>query len=176
MRGCFVFLPLTRPVFGYTSSLPDEIMPDIPYNFVNLKRYDKNNLSGMNKHRLHKVIETSTANVFLRENDVVVVEYKPDVEVKLEDMIAIHDAERKLTHEKKHVALLDARGFVYVSDDAKKFGASEVPAHYRKAAALLVDSLAVRMLGNFYLNFNKPKVPTKMFSNEKKAIDWLKSQ
>ncbi len=121
-------------------------------------------------------IETTVAKVFLRENDIVVVKYKPDAEVGLEEMRAIHEAERKLTSDKKHLALLDARGFVNVSDEARKFGASAEPTKYRTAAALLVDSLAVRILGNFYLNFNKPKVRTKMFSDEKKAIDWLVRQ
>jgi hypothetical protein len=121
-------------------------------------------------------IETTAANVFLKGKEMVVVQYKPDAEVGLEDMIAIHMAERKITNEKKHVTLLDARGFIDISEEARKFGASDEPTRYRTAAALLVDSLAVRMFGNFYLSFNKPKVTTKMFSDEKKAIDWLKSR
>lgn len=121
-----------------------------------------------------KNIETSAANVFLRDQDVVVVKYKPNVNVGLQDMIAIHEAERKLTNDKKHLALLDARGYIVVSADARKYGASDKPSEYRKAAALLVNTIGVRMLGNFYLSFNKPKVLTKMFTEEKKAVDWLK--
>ncbi|MBI3503113.1 MAG: hypothetical protein HY063_15105 [Bacteroidetes bacterium] len=120
-------------------------------------------------------IETSTAEVFLKEENLIVVKYKPDAKVEMKDMLAIHTAEKKLSG-KKHLALLDARGFISVSEEARKFGASETPKQYRAAAALLVDSLGVKMLGNFYLRFNKPKVPTKMFSNEKKAIAWLKSK
>jgi hypothetical protein len=121
-------------------------------------------------------IETSTAKVFLKHSDIVVVKYKPNVKVGLKDMLAIHQAERKLTSEKKHLALLDTRGFVSVSPGAKKFSASGRPGKYRKAAAFLVNSGGVQILVNFYLSFNKPKVPTKMFSNEKKAIRWLKKQ
>lgn len=121
-------------------------------------------------------VETSVANVYLKEKDLVVVKYKPNADVELDDMIAIHEAERKITNDKKHVALLDARGFISISNEARQYGASTKPTRYRIAAALLVDSLSVRILGNFYLNFNKPKVPTKMFSDEKKAISWLKRQ
>ena len=121
-------------------------------------------------------IETITANVSLKGPNMVVVKYKPDARVGLKELLAIHEAEKKLTNEKKHLALLDARGFIYMSPEAKKFGASEKPGKYRKAAALLVDSLGVKILGNFYLNFNKPVVPTKMFSSEKKAIEWLMKQ
>ena len=117
-------------------------------------------------------IETSTAEVFLKDK-VVVVKYKADANVALEDVLAIHEAEKKLTSEKKHLTLLDARDFITVSDAALKFGASAKPAKYRAAAAVLVNTLGMRMLGNMYLIFNKPKVPKKMFSDEKKAMDWL---
>src|ERR1051325_713155 len=96
-------------------------------------------------------IETSTAEVFLKDKDIVVVKYKRDAQVGLKDMIAIHEAERKITQEKKHLALLDARGFITVSHEARKFGASDAPLKYRRAAALLVDKVSVRILGNFYL-------------------------
>lgn len=119
-------------------------------------------------------INTPSANVFLKDRNMVVVKYKPNVNVGLNEMIAIHEAERKITQEKKHVVLLDARGYIIISDSARRYGASEKPARYRKAAALLVNTAGVRILGNFYLTFNKPKVPTRMFTEERKAVEWLK--
>ena len=41
--------------------------------------------------------------------------------------------------------------------------------------ALMVDSPVSRVIGNIYMGLNKPKVPTKLFSNEQEAIAWLKS-
>ncbi|MGZ3885614.1 MAG: DUF7793 family protein [Bacteroidia bacterium] len=41
------------------------------------------------------------------------------------------------------------------------------------ADALITDSLAMRLIANSYIKFNRPEVPTRMFSDEKKAIEWL---
>ena len=41
--------------------------------------------------------------------------------------------------------------------------------------ALLLDSLVSRVLGNLFLGMRKLKVPAKLFNDEDKAIDWLKS-
>jgi hypothetical protein len=46
---------------------------------------------------------------------------------------------------------------------------------YSKADAFIVGSMAFQLIANFYLKFNKPERPTKMFSDEKEAIAWLKT-
>ena len=39
--------------------------------------------------------------------------------------------------------------------------------------AFVIKSLAQKLLGNAYLKINKPVVPTALFDNEEKAIEWL---
>ena len=41
------------------------------------------------------------------------------------------------------------------------------------ALALLVGSPLSRAIGNFFIGFNKPAVPTRLFSSEVDAIPWL---
>ena len=41
------------------------------------------------------------------------------------------------------------------------------------AQAVLVNSLATRIAGNFYIRFNKPTKPTKIFTNAEDAKSWL---
>ena len=43
----------------------------------------------------------------------------------------------------------------------------------RIASAIIINSLSQKLLGNFYLKINKPNEPTKMFSDKKKAIEWI---
>jgi hypothetical protein len=38
--------------------------------------------------------------------------------------------------------------------------------------ALLAHNSTTKLAGNFYLNFNKPVMPTKLFSDRVKAIAW----
>ena len=39
--------------------------------------------------------------------------------------------------------------------------------------ALVVNNLAYRILSNFFIRFNRPVVPTKVFNSRKKALVWL---
>jgi hypothetical protein len=43
------------------------------------------------------------------------------------------------------------------------------------ASAVVVDSLPYKLIANFYLKFNKPKRPYKVFSKQEEAINWLLS-
>lgn len=45
----------------------------------------------------------------------------------------------------------------------------------RIAEAILVETTANRLMANVYVNYNKPRIPTKIFTNEEEAIKWLKS-
>ncbi len=42
------------------------------------------------------------------------------------------------------------------------------------AIAMLINSPGSRIIGNFFLGINKPSVPTKLFNEKNKAIEWLK--
>jgi hypothetical protein len=44
-----------------------------------------------------------------------------------------------------------------------------------KANAMLVGSVLSEMIGNFFINLNKPDAPTKLFTNESDAVNWLLS-
>jgi len=46
----------------------------------------------------------------------------------------------------------------------------------RIAAAIVTKSLANKLLGNFFVNFHKPKSPSRMFSEEQEALEWLREQ
>lgn len=41
------------------------------------------------------------------------------------------------------------------------------------ASALLVESTIIRVIANFFITVNKPKNPTRIFTNENEAIKWL---
>ncbi len=119
-------------------------------------------------------IETSTAVVSINEG-IIVAKYAEDSSISAKEVSEIFEAEAKLA-KKKHCILIDLRGFVKLSESAMKVSASDEPIKYRKAAAFLVDSLSVRIQMQYYLTFAKPKVPTQVFSDEQKALEWLRKQ
>lgn len=61
------------------------------------------------------------------------------------------------------------------SKEVRDYFASDEVAKLHKATAILVNSGFTKALGNLYLKFSKPKYPTRLFTDEEKATEWLKS-
>jgi len=93
-------------------------------------------------------------------------------EIELENAIENYEAAQSLVSNAKHLLLVDAREVFYVSKEARAYSA-ELKPNSPIAIAVIVASTANRLVGNFYINFNKPKVTTKLFSNQEKALEWL---
>lgn len=47
---------------------------------------------------------------------------------------------------------------------------------FTTADALVISSLAHKLLANFYLKYNKPVKPTRIFNQQEKALKWLLEQ
>jgi len=69
--------------------------------------------------------------------------------------------------------LIDARNVKSITKEARDYLASAEGTRYVTAAGLLLESYLGKIMGNFFLQINKPSLPTKMFSNKKEAIEWL---
>lgn len=95
-----------------------------------------------------------------------------DASIEVEDAVQNYEAAQSLTGGEKHLLLVDAQANVYISKETRIYSAQTKP-NSPLAMALIVNSTANRLIGNFYINFNKPKVPTKLFPNEEKALKWL---
>ena len=62
-----------------------------------------------------------------------------------------------------------------VIEEAKKIAAEEYASPKRKKVALISDNLAHVLVIKFFIIWNKPKTPIKIFKSEEKAFQWLKS-
>ncbi|MBN8692696.1 MAG: hypothetical protein J0L69_05840 [Bacteroidetes bacterium] len=75
---------------------------------------------------------------------------------------------------KHHYAVIDFGGNLSSSPEARKaYADSPYINKWRIADAFLVQSLGVRIMANFFIKVNKPKVNTKLFTDEKEAVKWL---
>lgn len=111
------------------------------------------------------------------------------IKIKLEDGIIIAVFQlRKVTIEiaKKMVKarlvisnqtfrplMVDLGNMKRINNDAMDYFASGEAVSYVKAAAILSHNRFQTLFTNFYLKFNKPPVPTRMFYEKQKAIKWL---
>lgn len=121
-------------------------------------------------------IKTRTAEVSIMKENFVRMVMLEDARLELQDMMDNHAAERTIMNEKPHVVLIDTRSNSMSSDEARKFSSGEEPAKYRIAVALLFDGLPGRIVANSLIRKYNPVVPTKKFTDEADAVQWLENE
>ncbi|MEO6883929.1 MAG: hypothetical protein ABI199_07880 [Bacteroidia bacterium] len=121
-------------------------------------------------------IEISIGVVSLNDDGILIVKMNENAIVDVAQVKEQHEAALMLTEGKKYAVLIDARATISASPEARAYGA--LPELYPNilAQAILVNSLANKLMGNFYIKFNKPPVPAQLFQTEKAAMDWLREK
>jgi hypothetical protein len=123
---------------------------------------------------LENSIITRTAKLSFNEEECILyVELFPGNEIVLEDSLEHTKASQTLTQGKLHCAFVKALGNIDISSEARKHGANPEVQHNLIAQAVLVNSLATRIAGNFFIRFNKPPKPIRIFTNPEDAKSWL---
>jgi hypothetical protein len=69
--------------------------------------------------------------------------------------------------------MVDLRGVHSQSAEARSVFAGPDAFRVSMAVALLIGSPISRMVGNFYLGFNKPLTPSRLFTDPAEARTWL---
>ncbi len=125
-----------------------------------------------------KILETaqlSTMQVSLRDDGLLQVIISPGTHTSLELAKDCVEAMGKVGGGLAYPVLVIAGKETTVSTDAMEFLSKPASDPYAKASAYLIFSISQKLLGNFYLNFNKPVKPTRMFTSEELAVEWLYS-
>ncbi len=76
---------------------------------------------------------------------------------------------------KKMPVFTDARMLEKVTSDARVYGASPEVCNTMTAHAILIDGKADAFIINLFLKVLKPSTPTRFFTSEDIAIEWLKT-
>ena len=75
----------------------------------------------------------------------------------------------------KHYPLLtDSNNVTKFDENARKYFSTNEAAHLLCAFALIVNNPFSKILGNFFLKFSNLKEPTKLFTNQQSALEWIK--
>lgn len=124
-----------------------------------------------------RTIELDTSTISLIEGDIIWVDYRSDVDIDGSNVKEVGKAILELCNGEAHYFVVDVRNcFGTYTQEAREYMAKNPEINkVRKALAFLTNSLGTRILANFYLNFNKPLSPGKLFSDEIKALAWLES-
>jgi hypothetical protein len=119
--------------------------------------------------------ENSLCKLFYFKNkNFLFIELKEPCDLTLEKVKNSYEQSHKLTEAKKVFTFTDARNFNYSYLPKEVFAyMSDSPYNdYQHNNAILINSLAQRILGNFYLNVFQPKVKTRLFTDKMAAFEW----
>jgi len=109
------------------------------------------------------------------KDDICYVYFNQDLEVTDEIIEDIHQTGLFMSEGKAHCMLVDLSLNVSSTNEARKYGANNEFMKHHIAYALIGKSIAVNLFANFFIKINKPKIETKLFSNEKDALIWLQN-
>jgi hypothetical protein len=122
-----------------------------------------------------EIIKTENAQIWLDEDGICRVNHPDNVHVTLEEARAMIAAIARLRKEDLLPVLIDASPLKSVESEARKFLAGEETTRCTLACAFLVQSTPSRIIGNFFIRFNKPPFPCRLFKSENEALQWLKT-
>jgi hypothetical protein len=125
--------------------------------------------------------ETETKESYL-ENDfsriwlskgIVFVEYKPRLVMNMEAAKQIVTDRLKISSGVSRPLFLDARNLVSIDRATMKYYKTKEVVQHITSAAFLTESALTTLASNIFLALEKPLVPTRLFTDEKKALRWL---
>lgn len=122
----------------------------------------------MKKTVSHRVGEISL------ENNIYRLLIREDADIELQDAIDLIRIGTEMTRGMRVVAVVDAKRNFTISGEARKYFAENTVRQQFAATAIITGSLAQRLIINFFINMNRPEVPTRLFRNETDAMAWLK--
>lgn len=94
-------------------------------------------------------------------------------EVNLDDVKYIQKVGLELTENKEHYVLFIAPKFGSISNDARKYSATPEASTNVICRAIVAPNLGMRIIANFFIQYNKPAVEHKIFLKVEDALEWL---
>lgn len=118
--------------------------------------------------------ETLTATVALRDGVVsvrvraAVAQTVADAEQNLAAALQLRDGQRR-------PILVDIRDAVPLDAEVRRCYSGEVLVGFSALALLIKANPLGRMIGNVYLRVANTRIPTRLFTDEDSALQWLRS-
>lgn len=119
-------------------------------------------------------LEIKAGKVF-REDDIIHIVLAPATELEITDIDQLFEAVRRIGGSDVYYTIVDATDIIASANEVRNYAAKHPDAARTKACAILCNSLSVKIIINFFLKFNKPVFPTRMFTSMNDAKGWISS-
>ena len=118
-------------------------------------------------------IVTRTRRYSLGDDGILRTAVLPDVEETMADAIENVRAMKSLVKGRRYPVLADMRLFKGVDREVRAYYAGPETTGVVSAVAIIVRSLAQRVMGNWFITWNKPQFPSRLFTSQDEAMKWL---
>jgi len=125
--------------------------------------------------KIIKEIYLPEASIVLREDGIVHVRYHKNIVLDIPLQLKMLEKFNEITKGKLTPFLFTAADGVHVTPEARDNAVKTEEDSPCNGTAVVVTNIAYLLIANFYLKFNKPKRPYKVFKDEEAAIEWLKT-
>jgi hypothetical protein len=128
----------------------------------------------------YSVIESITdraSTIEFWDNDIIFIKLKNDIQIELEDSQKQYlFLKSKYDGVHRHLILVEPGLDTSISKEAREFSSRPESNTMTKATAVIVKSLAHRILINFIIKLtHQQTMKMRLFDDKQKAIDWLLS-
>jgi len=120
-----------------------------------------------------EVMDWATSISWFDENGILCSISKKAAPQTMEETIQTVEDFKKMLNGREVCMLIDVTHSVPSSREVRQYAANEFP-KFTKAIAMISDSPLGKMIANLFFSIMKQPYPTKMFTNEEEAKDWLK--
>ncbi len=121
---------------------------------------------------MEKKILNSKFVIFELENEILFANIKSKLKIDKNIAIEIVKTRMGFTEGKSYPQLIQDMGVISIDREAREYFSSEGIMGIT-AGAFLLNSVFSKFLGNFYLKITRPPIPTKIFTDKAKALEWL---
>ena len=122
-----------------------------------------------------KTAQFKILSVNLRSDGLVDVKVNGNEEIDIANVVEVVSALEKLGEGKRFPLLIVVGEYTLPTPEARAYIATPESDPFASAEAYVIQSFSQKLVGNVYLSFNKPARPTRLFTSEEKAIEWLKT-
>ena len=108
-------------------------------------------------------------------DEILIIEFENEATLELPDIAEFQNHQVSIMGDEPCKVVNIICPDFSVTKEAREYGNSEEAYKYLKASAIVCNTLAHRILGNFFIKIQRPPRPTRMFNDLKSAIAWLET-
>ena len=127
----------------------------------------------MSTYYIIRKAETNAADISICSDGIIRVIFKKNTEINPQVFEELFKKYNEIIEGKKYAYLYTVEeDTVTLTDEGRKYAKKNEHVYPKICNAVAVESLTYRLFANFYLKFNQPNDPYKVFNNICEAENW----